>query len=320
MHFWQTIGALLRRFYVGPPIILFSIAAGALVSYLVPAVHQSHAFVVLTAPTSGGSLSLDTDKPLGVTNPLLQFNDGLRTTTAILIHSLSTPDAMRELGVTEDGPTELVIDDGRSNPDLLGANGPFIYVESESRFAEDARAVVVRAVGRIRTELVERQESLGVPVSTFIEVVDVVPPSAPEQLISDRLQAGGAALVAGLLGGFSMAYGIERARLSRRRRKQIRSQYDQYVRAMGEQQHVSQHGAPVIPSSGPDATQDHQAAQKATSSVDQVPAHEPAAMPEKDHQLERAEEDGTSQARGDGTAVNGSPRTSGLAVFARRIR
>lgn len=54
MEFWKTIHNLVRRLYVGPPLITISIAAASLVSHFVPLQYQSSAFVVLTSPTSGG--------------------------------------------------------------------------------------------------------------------------------------------------------------------------------------------------------------------------------------------------------------------------
>jgi hypothetical protein len=123
--------------------------------------------------------------------------------------------------VTEGGPTELTIDDGRSNPDLLGTEGPFINIEGYSRSATDAREVVVRAADRIRSELIERQEALQAPRSTYIGVVDVTPPSSPEPVISEKLQAGGIALVAGIVLGFGMAYGVDRWLAGRRSRRAV---------------------------------------------------------------------------------------------------
>lgn len=218
MDFWKTIGRLLRRLYVGPPVIMISIAAAALGSYLVPLQYESSALIVLTTPTSGGTVSRDPDKPNGVTNPLLQFNDGLLTTAAILIQSLNTPDAQHSLGAPQDGPSKLTIDDGRSNPDLLGTNGPFIYLHAESLSATEARALVVRAEQRIRSDLIKRQVALNAPRSTFIAVVDVVLPSPAAPLVTNKLQIGGIVLAGGIALGMTLAYAIDRLRMSRRAR------------------------------------------------------------------------------------------------------
>lgn len=216
MGFWKRIGDLVRRLYVGPPLIMISIAAASVGSYLVPLQYQSSAFLVLTTPTSGGVLQTDPRVPHGESNPLLLFNDGLRTTAAILIHSVNTPETMRGLGAAEDSPTTLVIDDGRSNPELLGSAGPFMYVEAEARTAQEAHTVVVNATERIRSELADRQVALGAPPSTFITVVEVVAPSIPEPVVAHKLEMAGVVLVATLLVGFGVAYLVD-ARLAVRR-------------------------------------------------------------------------------------------------------
>lgn len=220
MDFWRSISRLLRRLYVGPPIIMLAIALASLASYLVPLQYQSSALLVLTTPTTGGTLPLDPKEKVGLSNPLLLFNDGLQTTTAILIHSMNTPEARRGLGVWEDGPTELVVDDGSSNPELLASVGPFIHIEALSMSSAEAKNVVTAAANSIRTELIARQEALDAPPSTFIEVVDVVRPSHPKVVLTEKLQAGGIVLAGGIIIGLCLAYGIDRITTARRLRRQ----------------------------------------------------------------------------------------------------
>lgn len=227
MEFWKTIGSLARRIYVGPPVIMVAIAAAALASFLVPLQYQSHSFVVLATPTSGGTLSQDPDQPGGRTNPLLQFNDSLRTTATVLIQSMNTRDAARDLGVVRDGPTEVVINDGRTNPDLLGSNGPFIYIEGTSTSAREARAVVVRTQERVRDELLRRQIALDAPRSTFITVATVIPTTDPEPVLAAKLEMGGVVLVGMIVLGFLLAYLVERLRLARRSSRAAGADADQ---------------------------------------------------------------------------------------------
>lgn len=217
MDFWKTVLGLVRRKFVGPPVIAAGLLAGALVFFLLPTHYQSSAFMVLTTPAAGGTQ--DPSKQNGLTNPLLQFNDGLRTTAAILIQSMNTPETFAALGVVDNGPTKVLINDGSTNPDLLGTNGPFVYVEGDSTSYEEARGVVVRGQKRIRDELVSRQKALGAPESTFISVVDVVTASEPKALLMDKVQAGAVALVLTVLAGFSGAYGWQRFAAARRRKE-----------------------------------------------------------------------------------------------------
>ncbi|WP_406319175.1 hypothetical protein OHA77_17910 [Streptosporangium sp. NBC_01639] len=219
MDFWKAIFGLIKRKLVGLPLLGLSLATALLAFFLVPTYYVSTASMVLTTPATGGTLSSDPTRPIGLTNPLLQFSDGLRVTAGILILSMNTPEVAADLGVVKDGPTEVTINDGRTNPDLLGisTNGPFVYVEVQSRSAAAAQDVVLKAKQRIRKELTERQQALRAPRSTFISVVDVVPSSTPEAKMSGKLTAAGGALFAVLFVGLGAAYGVTQVRASRRR-------------------------------------------------------------------------------------------------------
>ncbi|MGV9324347.1 hypothetical protein [Streptosporangium sandarakinum] len=220
MDFWKAVFALVKRRFIGPPLIVLSFAAAALAFHLVPTTYVSTASMVLTTPATGGTLPADPTRPTGLTNPLLQFSDGLRVTAGILILSMNTPEVAAELGLVKGGTTEITINDGRTNPDLLGisTNGPFVYVEVRSRSAAEAQKVVVKAKQRIRKELLTRQQALRAPRSTFISVVDVVPSSTPEAKVTSRLMAAGGVLFAVLAVGFGVAYGVTETRAGRRRR------------------------------------------------------------------------------------------------------
>ncbi|MEU0518216.1 hypothetical protein [Streptosporangium sp. NPDC006007] len=210
MDFWKTIFGLVRRRAIGPPLGALGLVAAALVFFLVPTYYVSTASMVLTTPATGGTLSTDPTRPIGLTNPLLQFSDGLRVTAGILILSMNTPEVLAELGVAENGTTKVTVNDGRTNPDLLGisTNGPFVYVEVEGRDAAEAQSVVLRAKERIRKELADRQQALRAPRSTFISIVDVVPSSVPTAKMSGKLMAAGGALFLVLLVGLGIAYGL----------------------------------------------------------------------------------------------------------------
>ncbi|WP_440100462.1 hypothetical protein [Streptosporangium sp. H16] len=217
MEFWKTILDLARRKRVGFPLFGLTLLAAVVVFSLVPPRYVSSASMVLTTPPAGGTT--DPAKKPGRTNPLLQFSDGLRTTAGILILSMNTEAVATELGIVKDGPIEVTINDGRTNPSMLGIlmNGPFVYVEVESDSAEVTRAVMARTQFRLRTELVRRQEVLGAPRSTFIGFVEVVPAGYPAMNRSGTWQAAGGAAFAVVLLGLGAVYAVERRRVFRRR-------------------------------------------------------------------------------------------------------
>nr|BFE85739.1 hypothetical protein GCM10020093_083400 [Planobispora longispora] len=218
MAFWKIIFGLLLRRAVGPPLVALSVAVGTLVFFLVPATYSSSAFMVLTTSAKGWTLSQDPTKPNGLSNPLLQFNDGLKTTATILIQSVGAPDVLAELGVKEDGAAEVTVDDGRTNPDILDISGPYIYVHVTSPSAAEARTIVGKVQKRVNDELMKWQKELGAPPVTYITVADVVPPSAPEASYSDKVQLAGVATVLSFVGTFSIVYARTRRRALAARR------------------------------------------------------------------------------------------------------
>jgi hypothetical protein len=217
MEFWKAILGLARRKYVGLPILGLAVIIAAAAYLFSPAHYVSSTTMVLTIPTSGGTFSQDPSKPTGLTNPLLNFGDGLKTTSAILIQSMNTPEVAQEIGAAG-GSTKITINDGSGNAALMGVTGPFVFIQGESSSAEEAQAVVLRAQQRIRDELLNRQKALNAPPITYITMVDVVPPSTPEVQRGAQLQLGAAGLVLTVITGLLGAYGAERLLAARRRK------------------------------------------------------------------------------------------------------
>lgn len=207
MAFWNDLLGLIRNKRVGPPILALALVLALVAFFVGSPRYETESSLILTAPPSGGTLSMDPTKPVGLTNPLLQYNDGLRTVAGILILALNSKDELRKLGIEENGSTEIVIDDGRSNADLLGVvtQGPFIHIKVVSRTAETAKGILERAERRLREELTSYQTSLGAPKSTFIAVnnVALIP---VEYDGGGKLQLAVEVLVVALLFGFGAAY------------------------------------------------------------------------------------------------------------------
>ncbi len=220
MEFWKSMWVLMRRRYVGPPVVLLAVLAAAVTFILVPTHYVSRSFMVLATPAGGGTLSLDPSKPTGLTNPLLNFNDGLKTTTGILIQAMNTPQELADLGAGPHSSTTVVINDGTSSPDLLSSsqNGPFVYVEGESTTPEAASEVVKKAQDKLRSELIDRQKALNAPPITYLSMVDVISPTTPVTKMTLKLQLTGVALLAVLLLGLGGAYARDRMRESRKMR------------------------------------------------------------------------------------------------------
>ncbi|MGI5268598.1 hypothetical protein ACQEUU_05560 [Nonomuraea sp. CA-218870] len=222
MGFWKTVVGLALRKSVGPPVVVAAVLLALAGWLLVPNRYVSTASMVLTVPASGGTLETLPESKPGLTNPLLQFNDALRTTAGILILATNTPEVAASLGVAEGGPTSLTINDGRTNPDLLGisTNGPFVYVEVESTSPRVVREVMAKAQQRVKLELAERQVALDAPISTHIGILDVMPASVPKPIVQDRLMAAAGGAFAGVTLGLALAFALTRLGVPSRLRLQ----------------------------------------------------------------------------------------------------
>lgn len=220
MDFWKAILGLARRKLVIIPLLGSTIALGLAAYFLTPVHYVSSTTMVLVPPAVGGTLSQDPTKPIDLTNPMLNFSNNLKTASSILIQAINTPEVAAELGVVKHGPTQLTVDDGRTNPKLLDSNGPFIYVVGESTSKAEAKDVVVRAQARLRQELVDRQESLGAPSETYLTMVDVVAPTTAKLTRAQRIKIGGIAFVLSLVFGLATGYAWQRVRASRQRIEQ----------------------------------------------------------------------------------------------------
>ncbi|PZG42432.1 hypothetical protein C1I98_19785, partial [Spongiactinospora gelatinilytica] len=197
--------------------VLVSLILASAAYLLVPSTYVSSVSMVLTTSPNGGTLTPDPERQGGLTNPLLQFSEGLRVTAGVIIATMNSPETLAELGIVEGGDTSIVINDGRSNAELLAASvsGPFVYVETTSRSAKKAKDTTARAQRLLRQELVDRQRELNAPRSTYIVVVDVVPPSAPEESTSTKLQIAAATFVFCVIAGLAIAYFIRRRHILR---------------------------------------------------------------------------------------------------------
>jgi hypothetical protein len=233
MEFWLTIVGLIRRKRVIIPAVLVATLFGLAVYLFTPVSYVSSTTMVLTTTEYGGTESQDPSKPTDLTNPMLNFNDSLTTTSAILIEAMNTKDVAAQLGA-EDGPTRLVIDDGRTNPDLLGLNGPFLYIEGRSTAPDDAQRTVVEAQHLMRAKLLDWQSALNAPEKTYVSLVDVVSPTAPEAIRARATKLGLMAFIFGFLLSMGIAYFGHQIRARRRSRAAVAQSKVSTTRPSGE--------------------------------------------------------------------------------------
>lgn len=217
MPFWRAIVLLARRRTVAVPVVAASVLAAVLSFFAVPTTYTAEAVAVLTTQTTG-TTEAGPDAPRVLTNPLLNFDSSLQTAVVVLVQSMADPAILRELDADGENGTSVSIKDGSTDVRFLSTNGPFIIFTGTSSRSEQARDVVVRTEQRVRQELFKRQEELGAPKSTFVDVIDVLPvsPATSEPMDKVKIVAFILVLVAGL--GLAVAYGWQRVSEMRRRR------------------------------------------------------------------------------------------------------
>jgi hypothetical protein len=208
MDFWQTVQVVFRRWYVTFPALIGALGVAALVYGSVPTQYVSTSVLLLTMPTTGPTEQIDAKHPNEITNPLLNYEQGLSLSASMLIQTLGSPETAALLGVSPNGGTSYRVTNGSTNPELL-ESGPFVFVEGTSATPQDAQDIVRRISPLAAQELAARQKELDAPASTYITLTQVVPATTPEPLKVRKLRAAGAAGVLAVLAGLAAAFAFE---------------------------------------------------------------------------------------------------------------
>lgn len=208
MDFWGTILVLLRRWYIALPAFVLAFAATAVVYVSRPILYTSSSVLVLTAPISGATEHTDPKYASDLTNPLLNFDQGLSDTAAILVQALSTPEMLDKLGVRPGGDPAFQVTNGSNNPELF-INGPLVVITAQSTSPSKAQDLVVRVAQYARQNLMDRQQELKAPPSTYIVLFGVVSPTTPQVQRKTRLRPAISVLALGCIASVAAAFGAE---------------------------------------------------------------------------------------------------------------
>ena len=219
MEFWTAILGLLRRWRLMVPLVLGAAALGVATYLILPTHYVASRTLLLTSPSGGATVGTDPTRPIGQSNPLLNFDSSLRTSVGLIVVAIQNEEDQTGQGKS----TAVKVVDGSTAPQLLGANGPFVYIEGNSTASpDDAKNLVNRAAQKVRDSLVTLEKRLGAPESTFITVLDVADQD-PAAQSGTRISRGFMAFLVALLLGIAGAYWDLRARvfsrLFRRNRK-----------------------------------------------------------------------------------------------------
>ena len=208
MEFWRAIGRLARNPRVSVPTLLVALSAATAALVLVPPTYVASTTMVLTTTEFGGTESRDPQAPTELVNPMLTFNDSLRTSADMLIWSMTSKKVQESL--SRDGRVVVTVNDGRTNPELLGFNGPIVYVSGTSTDPNLARAAVIEASDIMRSKLQAWQADMGAPTSTYITMLDVVTPTKAEADHGYRVKLAVLTLLACVVLGMAVAYAATR--------------------------------------------------------------------------------------------------------------
>ena len=148
---------------------------------------------------------------------MLNFNSSLATTSGILIQSISTKEALKELGATGDRPGSSSTTAAPTRS-CSGSTGRSCTSKARSLSQDDARRVVVDAQKMLRKKLSQWQRDLNAPQKTYVTLVDVVSPTAPEVDAGRPIRLGAVAFILGILLGLGIAYFRHVTRARRRAR------------------------------------------------------------------------------------------------------
>jgi hypothetical protein len=222
MDFWQTVLVVFRRWYVTVPAFLGALGVAALVYGSVPTQYVSTSVLLLTTPRTGPTEQVDAKHPNAITNPLLNFEPGLSLSASMLIQTLGTPETAASLGISPSDGTSYQVTNGSTNPELL-ESGPFVFIEGKSTAPAHAQDIV-RRVSAVATEnLAERQADVNAPTSTYITLIEVVPPTTPEPLNTRKLRAAGAACALAVSASLAAAFALESITTNRKLRRSKRT-------------------------------------------------------------------------------------------------
>lgn len=208
MDFWKTILIIFRRWYITFPAFVLAFAASGAVYLSRPIHYVSSSILLLTTPTSGTTQFDGLTHAPYLTNPLLNFNPGLNNTAAALVQALTTPETFAQLGVSPDSDPTFGVTNGSTNPELL-INGPLVFITAQGTSPDDTRILLMRVTQRARQELVDLQQDLKAPPSTYIVLSEVVSPTTPQAQLGTRLRPAVSALALGCVASLAAAFGAE---------------------------------------------------------------------------------------------------------------
>ena len=217
MTLQRGMRVLLARWYVTIPGLLMSLAMAGIVLILVPPMYTSSGVAILVQAKQVGA---------NATNPLLNFDASLSTTSSILVQSLSSPGLANQ--INRSSGDSFTVKNSSSNGNDPGSQ-PFIYVTTQSPTAEQSVEMVDLVLGFARQDLLDRQQGLRVLPGRYIKLVNVVSGTPPRRVLGRQLVAPGAVAILSIVVTIAVALLGETLAAARRQRSASQSAEERFA-------------------------------------------------------------------------------------------
>lgn len=223
----SLLRVLLVRWYLTVAGLLLSLVMAATAYALIPVQYESSDTVVLVQPQQLGD---------NQSNPLLDLNQGMNTTAAIIVQALNSPVVSGQLGLVagEDSFTVRNIGGAGINNTV---DRPFISVTAQSSSPARSAAIVGWVMDEAQRQLADLQRTLQVRSKKYVVLERVTDPAPAKPIRTSQLSALAAATLLGVALTVAFVWGYDRT-LSR-----VRSD-----RAAGR---ASTNGAPPVTNGAP---------------------------------------------------------------------
>lgn len=209
MDLWTSLQVLARRWYVFIPLLIVTAAAGYVTTVAMAPVYAVNSSVVLLGPQ-------DPDAGAAAANPYLNFDGSLETTAQLLVSSFASDAYVKQLqGRGASGDFAV------SSP-----GGPIVDIVSHGATPDEAKATAEVVTSSLRSDLKDRQLSVGASDKALIRVQTLVPPTNASYEIGSRVRVLAALGVVGIAGSVFLTFAFESLARARTRYRLSRLEQD----------------------------------------------------------------------------------------------
>jgi capsular polysaccharide biosynthesis protein len=196
----SLLRVLLVRWYITVAGLLLSLVMAAAAYTLIPVRYESSSTVVLVQPQQPGA---------GQSNPLLDLNQGMNTTAAIVVQAMNSRVVSGELGLVTDEDSFTVKNIGGAGINNT-VDRPFVSVTAQSSSPARSTEIVGWVMDRTQRELTDLQRNLQVRKRKYVVMESVADPAPAKSIRSGQLSALAAVTLLGISMTVAFSWGYDR--------------------------------------------------------------------------------------------------------------